>query len=95
MATDVRVVVDERAVRDLVASAGMRAAILDAGKTLVPGAQSRAPKLTGAGAASIHAEAVLDDHEWTARMSWDRDHYYMSFHQRGTSSLPAQPFLEE
>jgi hypothetical protein len=37
----------------------------------------------------------MEDGEWTARVSWDREHYYMSFHQLGTKSLPARPFLEE
>ncbi len=92
---DVRVVIDEQAIKDLAGDPGMRTEILDRAGTLVPGAQGRAPKDTGAGAASIHAEPFLEDGEWTARMSWARDRYYMGLIQRGTKSLPARPFLEE
>lgn len=62
----------------------------------LPGIQraaSAAPRLTGAGAASIHAEAVLDGSEWTARVSWDREHFYMRFHELGAKQLTARPFL--
>jgi hypothetical protein len=95
MATDVRIVPDQAAIARLAESPAVRTAILDAGQSLVPGAQSRAPKDTGGGAFSIYAEPVLDEGEWTARVSWDREHYYMSFSQLGTRSLPARPFLEE
>lgn len=72
-------------VRDLVMAAADREA--------VPRAQAAAPKLSGAGAASIHAEAVLDGPEWTARISWERHRYYMDFHERGTRYLDPRPFL--
>jgi hypothetical protein len=95
VADDVRIVPDEAAIRDLAGSQVLRAAVFDAAEELVPGARARAPHDTGAGAFSIHAEPVFDDGVWTARVGWDRDHYYMSFHQLGTTSLPARPFLEE
>jgi hypothetical protein len=91
---DVRVVPDRKAIKALAEIPAIRVAILDAANGLVPGARARAPKDTGAGAASIHAETVFNSGEWTARVSWDREHYYMGFHQLGTVSLPAQPFLE-
>lgn len=93
MAGDVRVVLDERGFADITGSAEMRVAILDAAQALVPGARGRAPKETGAGAASIHAEPFLDDGEWTARMSWAREMYYLRFSELGTRTLPARPFL--
>ena len=93
MAGDVRVVVHEAAVRGLARDPGVRELLLDAAAPVVSDAQGRAPKRTGAGAASIHAEAVLDGPEWTAHMSWSRERFYMYFHERGTPSLPARPFL--
>jgi HK97 gp10 family phage protein len=45
------------------------------------------------GFASIHAEAVKDGDEWTARVSWDEQHFYLLFSEVGTSKMPARPFL--
>lgn len=49
-----------------------------------------APKLTGALAASIHAEEQSDG---TWRVSWDVDHRYGLFQELGTETNPPQPFL--
>lgn len=51
---------------------------------------ARAPKDTGAGAASIHAEPAPDGTGW--RVSWDRAHFYLSFPELGTEHQPARPF---
>lgn len=51
----------------------------------------RAPKKTGAGAESIHsvpAEEASDGF----RVSWDKDHFYMSFQEYGTERMAARPF---
>lgn len=56
---------------------------------VVHGAQAAAPKLTGAGAASIQAEMG----EGEVAISWSRERYYMKFHELGTQYLPARPFL--
>ena len=48
-----------------------------------------APKDSGAGARSIRAEIVGDE----IRVSWNRDHFYMFFHEVGTSKKSARPFL--
>jgi hypothetical protein len=93
MADDALIVPDEHAIKALTGEAWMRAATLARAEALVPGAQARAPKDTGAGAASIHAEPVLDDGEWTARVSWTRERFYLRFHELGTVTLPAHPFL--
>jgi hypothetical protein len=93
MATDVRVVVDEPAVRALSRDEHVRDYLLAVSVPVVRAAQGGAPRLTGAGADSIHTEAVLDGDEWTARTSWDRVRYYMFFHERGAKHLPARPFL--
>jgi HK97 gp10 family phage protein len=59
-------------------------------EAVVEGAQARAPRDTGAGAASIHAERDAEGHE---RVSWDPAHDYMMFHELGTEKMPAHPFL--
>lgn len=58
---------------------------------IVRGAQVRAPKDTGAGAASIHAERRRSGHGWV--VGWDPEHDYMRFHEFGTEDMPARPFL--
>jgi HK97 gp10 family phage protein len=49
-----------------------------------------APKRTGAGAASIHAEPQPDG-SW--RVSWGRGRDYMRFSEFGTKHEAARPFL--
>lgn len=60
---------------------------------VVAGARADAPKATGAGAASIRSEVDFSHLEPAVAISWDRDHYYMFFHERGTRYMPARPFL--
>jgi hypothetical protein len=93
MAGDTRVVLHQGAIADMARDPGIRPLLLEAAVPVVRGGQLAAPKLTGAGAASIHAEAVLDGPEWTAHVSWSRERYYMYFVHEGTSRLPARPFL--
>ena len=93
MAGDTRVVLHQGAITDMARDPGIRAALLDAALPVVARAQFGAPKRTGAGAASIRAEAVLDGPEWTAQISWSRERFYLRFHEMGTRSLPARPFL--
>jgi hypothetical protein len=62
----------------------------------------RAPRRTGAGAKSIQVKRVYDRASKRVgfRVSWDRDHYYMRFHESG-AQLPnggrirARHFLRE
>ena len=57
-------------------------------------ARRRAPKRTGAGAASIHAEEVAGRFGgYEFRVSFDPEHYYMLFQEVGTEHQQAQPFL--
>ena len=51
-----------------------------------------APKDTGAGAASIHAEPDPDE-PGAYRVSWDQEHFYMAYQELGTEHQPARPFL--
>lgn len=95
MAADrVRVDVDERAVHELSGSLDMRNLLLESAEPIVTGEQALAPKRTGEGAASIRSEPVLDGSVWTVRVAWDRAHFYMYFHDRGTRYMPARPFVE-
>lgn len=57
---------------------------------IVSGARMDAPKDTGAGAASIHAERQPDG---SVRVGWDDAHDYMRFHELGTEQMNARPFL--
>jgi HK97 gp10 family phage protein len=93
MADDVRIVVHQQAIDALAKDPDMRIELLDASVPVVDTARHEAPKRTGRGAASIRAEAVLDGPEWTVRISWDRERFYMYFKEKGTRQLPARPFL--
>jgi HK97 gp10 family phage protein len=52
-----------------------------------------APKLTGAGAASIDHEVVEDETGAHVKVSWDKAHDYMRFAEFGDSRENARPFL--
>lgn len=93
MADDVRIVVHQQAIDALAKDPGMRIELLQAADPVDDRARQRAPKDTGKGAFSIHSEAVLDGPEWTVRIGWDRERFYMYFHEAGTRKLPARPFL--
>jgi HK97 gp10 family phage protein len=93
MAGDMRVVVHDGEVRKLLDDPGMRGLMLETAQPVVSAASGGAPKRTGAGAFSIHAEAVLDGREWDALVSWTQARFYLRFHEMGTKSLPARPFL--
>lgn len=99
MAADVRIVYDKRAIDSLGADIRMAALLSRVAEPIVREAQARAPKRTGKGAESIHAEATTDPGVKTRQrvrathISWDRDHFYMYFHEKGTQQLPARPFL--
>jgi HK97 gp10 family phage protein len=88
-----RVVINNREIERLAGSPAIRNELLNAVQPIVAEARLRAPYRTGTGATSIHAEAVLDTGVWEAHISWDRDHYYMSFQEGGTIYLPPRPFL--
>lgn len=58
-------------------------------------ARRRAPKDSGAGAKSIRVERHYDrsTRKVTYRVAWDREHFYMAFHELGTEKISARPFL--
>lgn len=91
--SDVRVVLHPAEIERLKQLPELGRYLVEAAGPGVRRAQAAAPRLTGAGAASIHAEAVLDGPEWTARASWDREHWYMRLHEQGSRYMSARPFL--
>lgn len=83
-----------QAVRALLRGAEMRDALRTSGNRVAEEAMRRAPRgQTGAGAASIRADVVTVAGIPEARVSWDRDHFYMSFIEFGTRHQDAAPFL--
>lgn len=94
MAVRVRTEVNQVEIRAIGRSGGARRTVLDAARPIVARARALAPKRTGAGAASIHAEPVLQRGQWEAHISWDRRHGYMRFPDAGTSrGVEARHFL--
>lgn len=93
MAQVVRTIVHEREIDAMLRDPATRDMLLDVARPHVMEARGRAPKATGRGAASIHAEAVLEPDGWAALISWDQTRFYMYFHERGSRELPERPFL--
>lgn len=59
------------------------------GDAIAEDARQLAPKDSGDGARSIHAERV----DGQMRVSWDQEHWYMGWRETGTEEAPAHPFL--
>ncbi|HEX6498697.1 MAG TPA: hypothetical protein VF054_06650 [Micromonosporaceae bacterium] len=87
---DITVIVNPAAYAELASSDDARAGVRDVGDQVARLAAYLAPKRTGAGAASIHAEMVVDD----AVVSWDRLYDYMRFQEDGTKYVRAKHFLK-
>lgn len=85
---------DERGMVELARSPDIRNALLDiADSRVARPARARAPKRTGFGASTIHAEASLAGSEWEIDTSWSPDAFYLKFHELGTQHMRADPFL--
>lgn len=80
---------NERALRQLMATEEVQAYVKAAADLVAANARRRAPKDTGAGAASIHAEKDGNGQ----RVSWDEAHSYMEYVELGTRTRRARPFL--
>jgi len=91
--TTVRVNVDEKALRRLIESQGIEAALTRVGDQVAERAAQAAPKDSGEGARSIRAEVAHDEDGPHVNVSWDKAHFYMAFHELGTSRMSARPFL--
>jgi len=88
-----KVIVDAQAIQDLMRSPGVRDYLLSVARPAVARSQEAAPKLTGEGAASIHAQARLRPKGYGVKISWERIFFYMYFAERGTKFREATPFL--
>jgi HK97 gp10 family phage protein len=84
-----RIDMNERELRELATRAATLQALKGVGDKVAERAALAAPKRTGAGAASIHAEVVDDE----VRVGPDAEHWYLIFSEVGTSRAPARPFL--
>ena len=92
MADDVTTTFDSAAVGAITADPLVMQGLMEIGDAIANLARDAAPRLTGEGADSIHAEPQPGvDPE--VHVSWERQRYYMFFHERGTKHLPARPFL--
>jgi HK97 gp10 family phage protein len=83
--------IDELEIARFLRDREARENLLKAAEEVAEYAAGLAPRDTGAGADSIHPEWVGDDLE----ISWDRDHYYMWFQERGTIHMAGHEFLEQ
>lgn len=93
MPSDVTLVIDEAALQQFFHGDDVAEGLLAEADPVITAAQAAAPKRTGEGAESIHGEIDREGGELAIRVSWDRAHYYMVFHEVGTRYLPARPFL--
>lgn len=84
---------DAAGLRALLQGVGIAEALQRVGDQVAERAAQAAPKRTGEGAASIHAESVIDATGLHVRVGWDSDHWYMLFSEVGTSRAAARPFL--
>lgn len=88
--TDVRVILNRRGIAELVHNPQVQRKTGSTADKVAERAADLAPKDTGEGAASIHAEQESDG-SW--HVSWDEDHYYMFFQEFGTEFIDPHPFL--
>lgn len=88
-----RLQLDRRAIAGIASDDEGRRATVAATEPVVTDARRFAPKRTGAGAASIHAEYGKDGRGWRGDVSWDAQHFYMQFQELGTRRQRARPFL--
>lgn len=89
--TEIRL--DRAAIEKWAGSTDAKRILETLGEQIAEDAADAAPKESGEGAASIRHEVGEDADGAYVRISWDRDHFYMFFHEVGTSRMPARPFL--
>jgi HK97 gp10 family phage protein len=85
--------VSQAAVARLANTEAVQRRVSERAEEIVKRAQELAPKRTGAGAASIHAEHTTEHGKEVERVSWDTDHDYMQFAEFGTVNETPRPFL--
>lgn len=91
-AANVRFVLDESAVDALMRDREVRQALLSGGNILAIEAKRYAPRATGRGADSIHAQFAPGGKP-EVQVSWDRRHFYMYFHEYGAAHTPEHAFM--
>jgi hypothetical protein len=84
---------DQGAIEGLADGADAAALALDAAWGIALDARTRAVRASGEGAESIQPWPGRDRQGPFADVAWDREHFYMSFHEFGTQHLPARPAL--
>jgi HK97 gp10 family phage protein len=84
---------DSAAIARWAGSSDAKRILENLGEQIAQDAKAAAPRDTGAGAESIQHEVGEDADGAYVRVSWDRDHFYMFFHEVGTSRKSARPFL--
>jgi HK97 gp10 family phage protein len=87
---------DDEAEREITRSAQWRELLQGIGDGIAVDARAHAPvgHPSKGGAASIHAETLLESDGWEARISWEKRKFWMYFSEKGTVHMPARPFLE-
>jgi HK97 gp10 family phage protein len=93
VAEEFRVRLYEHEILQLGDSAAAAELTLQAAEGVALDARRGAPRNTGRGAESIQPWPGRDARGPYADVSWDQDHFYMSFHENGTHKQPARPFL--
>lgn len=96
MARTTKVVYFDEAEREIVRSPEWRECMQEAGDRIAAEARRLAPvgRPTHGGAASISAVTRLHPRRgWTARVSWNKAHFYLTFPENGTVYQPERPFL--
>lgn len=89
-----RVRLNSAAIQALAADQGVRTHLEKVGDEVVEKAKAKAPRNTGTGAESIDKEVVTNFAGIPeVRVTWAKEHFYMIFHELGTSDFPARPFL--
>lgn len=84
-----KVALNSAAIAALEKGADVGRGLLRVGDQVATRAAGMAPRDSGAGAASIHAQAAGDE----VRVGPDAKHFYLIFHEVGTSKKSARPFL--
>lgn len=89
-----RVVLHEAAIADLARDPGVLSAVGEVAEQVATRMRATAPRRTGQGAESIHAEPAPNPADGF-RVSWDRDHFYLGFSELGTTHQRPRPFVEQ
>lgn len=94
-AEGVRVVIDQAGLRELTHEEWVKDRMDKFGEKVAEDARSIAPRLTGRGAAGIHAESKEETIGWTSQVSWSEEQFYMRFQDQGTVHIGALHFMEQ